>query len=209
MLAVLCERLIARSHGTEVAGMRVLPARAVSAAASSYPQSSLPPCRLARRVPRQEVPTWPEPRNARIPRVSAWSNRTAPSASTAANTASRQDRRSSSGATAITPRAGKSAGPLTIRGFAAVRLAMADDAARRCRGRSGIERRKPAHAARLLVVRFASHFRVVSSVNSSVSRGMLVTKGPTSQPRPYGIPRVSVIDSHWTYTPSGRSTKRQ
>ena len=42
----------------------------------------------------------------------------------------------------------------------------------------------------------ASTLRVVSSVNESDSRGMLVTNGPTSHPRPNGIARVSEIASH-------------
>ena len=45
--------------------------------------------------------------------------------------------------------------------------------------------------------RWASALRVVSSVNVSDSRGMLVTKGPTSQPTPNGMVRVSEIASHW------------
>lgn len=44
----------------------------------------------------------------------------------------------------------------------------------------------------------ASVVRVVSSVNVSDSFGMLVTNGPTSQPKPNGMPRVSEIDSHCT-----------
>jgi hypothetical protein len=43
-----------------------------------------------------------------------------------------------------------------------------------------------------------SIFRVVVSVNSSDSRGMLVTKGLIIQPKPNGIPRVSDTDSHCT-----------
>src|SRR4029077_11682136 len=38
--------------------------------------------------------------------------------------------------------------------------------------------------------------RVASRVMVSVSRGMLVTNGPISQPKPSGMPRVSVSDSH-------------
>ena len=41
-----------------------------------------------------------------------------------------------------------------------------------------------------------SCLRVVSSVNVSDSFGMLVTNGPTIQPRPVGIPRVKETDSH-------------
>ena len=41
----------------------------------------------------------------------------------------------------------------------------------------------------------SSRFRVVSSVNVSDSRGMLVTNGPTIQPNPVGIPRDSDTDS--------------
>lgn len=55
----------------------------------------------------------------------------------------------------------------------------------------------------------ASVLRVVVSVNSSDSRGMLVTNGRISQPKPAGMPRVSVIDSHCTYVPPSRSRKRQ
>ena len=43
--------------------------------------------------------------------------------------------------------------------------------------------------------RRSSCWRVVSSVNVSDSRGMLVTNGPTSQPKPAGIPRESDTDS--------------
>ena len=46
----------------------------------------------------------------------------------------------------------------------------------------------------------ASVLRVVVSVNSSDSRGMLVTNGRISQPNPTGISRVSVMDSHCTCT---------
>lgn len=42
------------------------------------------------------------------------------------------------------------------------------------------------------------------SVDSSDDRGMPVTKGPISQLRPVGIERLSEIDSHCTYAPSGR-----
>ena len=55
----------------------------------------------------------------------------------------------------------------------------------------------------------ASVFRVVLSVNSSDSRGRLVTKGPTIHPSPNGMSRVNEIDSHSTYTPPSRSSKRQ
>src|SRR5688572_16963657 len=41
-----------------------------------------------------------------------------------------------------------------------------------------------------------SSLRVVSSVNVSDSFGMLVTNGPTIQPKPVGIPRVKETDSH-------------
>ena len=41
----------------------------------------------------------------------------------------------------------------------------------------------------------SSRCRVVSSVNVSDSRGMLVTNGPTIQPKPVGIPRDSDTDS--------------
>ncbi len=43
----------------------------------------------------------------------------------------------------------------------------------------------------------ASTLRVVSNVKVSDSRGMLVTNGPTTQPSPKGIPRVSDTASHW------------
>src|SRR5687767_10637141 len=56
---------------------------------------------------------------------------------------------------------------------------------------------------------FMSTVRVVWSVNSSDSRGRLVTNGPTTQPRPKGMSRVSDTDSHSRYTPPSRSSKRQ
>src|SRR5262249_23926803 len=51
--------------------------------------------------------------------------------------------------------------------------------------------------------------RVPFRVCSRDSRGMLVTKGRISQPRPVGISRVREIDSHSTYTPPSRSTYPQ
>src|SRR5207245_4756026 len=70
----------------------------------------------------------------------------------------------------------------------------------------------PHHCARLHAfgrARARTAERVEPSVRSSDSLGMLVTKGPTSHPRPVGISRVKEIDSHSTYTPPSRSTKRQ
>src|SRR5262245_15157682 len=54
-----------------------------------------------------------------------------------------------------------------------------------------------------------SCLRVVSSVNVNDSLGMLVTNGPTSHPRPTGIPLVSDTDSHWTYSPPSRDRSLQ
>jgi len=42
---------------------------------------------------------------------------------------------------------------------------------------------------------FCSALRVELNVNSSDSRGTLSTKGPTAQPRPKGMERVSETDS--------------
>src|SRR5208282_2574923 len=65
------------------------------------------------------------------------------------------------------------------------------------------------HCALLVPIRFSIALRVVASVNVRDSRGTLVTYGPTSQPRPVGMSRVSEIDWHSTYVPPSFSSKRQ
>ncbi len=52
---------------------------------------------------------------------------------------------------------------------------------------------------------FRSAARVSTSVVASDSRGKLVTMGSISHPSPAGIPRVSEIAWHSTYTPPSRS----
>ena len=51
--------------------------------------------------------------------------------------------------------------------------------------------------------------RMLPSVNSSDSLGMLVTNGPTIHPRPAGIARLNDTDSHCTYVPSARPSSEQ
>src|SRR6202034_880466 len=51
--------------------------------------------------------------------------------------------------------------------------------------------------------------RVRLRVNTSDSRGMLVTKGRISQPIPSGMSRVRETASIWIYTPPSRSQNRQ
>src|SRR6266568_5778048 len=59
-------------------------------------------------------------------------------------------------------------------------------------------RRGPAGTPRHFFRCFCTAFRVAVNVNISDSRGMLLTKGPTSQPNPTGMSRVSETDSHCT-----------